>query len=45
MSVVAEALVLALAGGLAAGVLAYLVADRYQTAAMNLQSFSQWRFS
>lgn len=44
VSVMAEALLLALAGGLAGGILAYLVADGYETATMNFQSFSQVAF-
>ncbi len=44
VSVMVEALALALAGGLAGGILAYLVADGYQTATMNFQSFSQVAF-
>ena len=45
VSVMAEALVLALAGGVAGGSLAWLVADGYQTATMNWQSFSQVAFT
>lgn len=45
VSVMAEALVLALLGGLVGGGLAYVVANGYQTATMNFQSFSQVAFS
>jgi len=45
VSVLAESLVLALVGGLLGGGLAYLVANGYQTATMNWQSFSQVAFS
>ena len=44
-SVMAESLLLALVGGLLGGGLAWLVADGYQTATMNWQSFSQVAFS
>jgi putative ABC transport system permease protein len=44
-SVMAESLLLALVGGLVGGGLAWLVADGYQTATMNWQSFSQVAFS
>lgn len=44
VSVMAEALLLALTGGLLGGLAAYLVADGYQTATMNFQSFSQVAF-
>jgi putative ABC transport system permease protein len=43
-SVMAESLLLALIGGLIGGSIAYLVADGYQTATMNWQSFSQVAF-
>jgi putative ABC transport system permease protein len=45
VSVMAESLVLALAGGLLGGGLAYLVANGYETATMNFQTFSQVAFS
>lgn len=45
VSVMAESLVLALVGGLIGGGLAYLVANGYETATMNWQSFSQVAFS
>jgi len=45
VSVLAESLVLALLGGLIGGGLAYLLANGYQTATMNWQSFSQVAFS
>jgi putative ABC transport system permease protein len=45
VSVMAESLVLALLGGLIGGGLAYVVANGYQTATMNFQSFSQVAFS
>jgi putative ABC transport system permease protein len=45
VSVMAESLVLALLGGLVGGGLAYVVANGYQTATMNFQSFSQVAFS
>jgi putative ABC transport system permease protein len=45
VSVLTESLVLALIGGLIGGGLAYAVADGYQTATMNWQSFSQVAFS
>jgi putative ABC transport system permease protein len=45
VSVMAEALVLALLGGLVGGGLAYVVANGYETATMNFQSFSQVAFS
>ena len=44
VSVMAESLLLALIGGLAGGGIAYAVADGYQTATMNFQSFSQVAF-
>jgi len=44
VSVMVESLVLALAGGLLGGAVAYLVADGYHTATMNWQSFSQVAF-
>lgn len=44
LSVLAESLLLALLGGLLGGGLAYLVADGYQTATLNWQSFSQVAF-
>jgi putative ABC transport system permease protein len=45
VSVMAESLLLALIGGLLGGGLAWLVADGYDTATMNWQSFSQVAFS
>ncbi len=45
ISVLAESLLLALAGGLLGGGLAYLAVHGYQTATMNWQSFSQVAFS
>lgn len=45
VSVMAESLVLALLGGALGGGIAYLVADGYNTATMNFQSFSQVAFS
>ncbi len=45
LSVMAESLLLALAGGLLGGGLAYLVVNGYQTATMNWQTFSQVAFS
>jgi len=45
ISVMAEALVLAIVGGLLGGAIAYLVADGYNTATINFQSFSQVAFS
>lgn len=45
LSVLAESLLLALAGGLIGGGLAYLVVHGYQTATINWQSFSQVAFS
>jgi putative ABC transport system permease protein len=45
VSVMAESLLLALVGGLIGGGLAWAVADGYQTATMNWQSFSQVAFS
>ena len=45
VSVMAESLLLALVGGLVGGGLAWVVADGYQTATMNWQSFSQVAFS
>lgn len=44
-SVLAEALVLALAGGVLGGGLAWLAFDGYRTATMNWQSFSQVAFA
>jgi putative ABC transport system permease protein len=44
VSVMAESLLLALLGGLVGGGLAYVVANGYQTATMNWQSFSQVAF-
>ncbi len=44
VSVLAESLLLALAGGLAGGGLAYLAVNGYQTATINWQSFSQVAF-
>jgi putative ABC transport system permease protein len=45
VSVMAESLLLALLGGLVGGGLAWAIADGYQTATMNWQSFSQVAFS
>jgi putative ABC transport system permease protein len=45
VSVMAEALLLALLGGLLGGGIAYLVANGYHTATINWQSFSQVAFS
>jgi putative ABC transport system permease protein len=45
ISVMAESLVLAIVGGLLGGAIAYLVADGYNTATINFQSFSQVAFS
>lgn len=45
VSVLAEALLLALAGGALGGGLAYLAVNGYQTATLNWQSFSQVAFS
>ena len=45
VSVMAESLLLALIGGLVGGGLAWAIADGYQTATMNWQSFSQVAFS
>jgi putative ABC transport system permease protein len=45
VSVMAESLLLALVGGLIGGGLAWAIADGYQTATMNWQSFSQVAFS
>jgi putative ABC transport system permease protein len=45
VSVMAESLLLALVGGLVGGGLAWAIADGYQTATMNWQSFSQVAFS
>lgn len=45
VSVMVESLLLALAGGLIGGGLAYLVVHGYQTATINWQSFSQVAFS
>jgi putative ABC transport system permease protein len=44
VSVMAESLLLALVGGLVGGGIAYVVANGYQTATMNWQSFSQVAF-
>jgi putative ABC transport system permease protein len=44
VSVMAESLLLALAGGLLGGGVAYLVANGYQTATLNFQTFSQVAF-
>ena len=45
ISVLAEAVVLSLIGGVIGGLLAYLAFDGYQTATMNWQSFSQVAFA
>lgn len=45
LSVLAESLALALVGGFVGGGLAYLVADGFQTATLNWQSFSQVAFT
>ena len=45
ISVLAEALVLALAGGAIGGLLAYLIFDGYRTSTLNWQSFSQVAFA
>lgn len=45
VSVLAEAVLLSLVGGLIGGLLAYVVFDGYQTATMNWQSFSQVAFA
>lgn len=45
VSVMAESLALALIGGAIGGGIAYLVADGYNTATMNFQSFSQVAFT
>jgi putative ABC transport system permease protein len=45
ISILAESLLLALAGGLLGGGLAYLAVHGYQTATINWQSFSQVAFS
>jgi putative ABC transport system permease protein len=45
VSVMAEALALALLGGLIGGGVAYVVANGYETATMNWQTFSQVAFS
>ena len=45
VSVMVESLLLALVGGLVGGGLAWAIADGYQTATMNWQSFSQVAFS
>lgn len=45
LAVLAEALLLALAGGTLGGTLAYLAFDGYRTATMNWQSFSQVAFA
>lgn len=45
LSVIAEALLLALAGGILGGVLAYLAFDGYRAATMNWQTFSQVAFA
>lgn len=44
-SVLSESLVLALAGGLLGGVVAWLAFDGYRTSTMNFQSFSQVTFA
>jgi putative ABC transport system permease protein len=44
-SVMMEALLLSLAGGIAGGLLAWVAFDGYQTATMNWQSFSQVAFA
>jgi putative ABC transport system permease protein len=45
ISVMAESLILAIIGGMLGGAIAYLVADGYNTATINFQSFSQVAFS
>jgi putative ABC transport system permease protein len=45
ISVLAEALVLALAGGVIGGLLAYFIFDGYRTSTLNWQSFSQVAFA
>jgi putative ABC transport system permease protein len=45
LSVLAESLFLALAGGLLGGILAYLAFNGYRAATMNWQSFSQVAFA
>jgi putative ABC transport system permease protein len=45
VSVMAESLFLAVLGGLIGGAAAYLIADGYNTATINFQSFSQVAFS
>jgi len=45
VSVLAEALALALAGGAIGGLLAYLIFDGYRTSTLNWQSFSQVAFA
>jgi len=45
ISVLAEALVLALMGGVLGGALAYVAFDGFRTATMNFQSFSQVAFA
>jgi putative ABC transport system permease protein len=45
ISVLVEAVLLSLAGGLIGGLFAYLAFDGYQTATMNWQSFSQVAFA
>ncbi len=45
ISVLVEALVLALAGGAIGGLLAYLIFDGYRTSTINWQSFSQVAFA
>jgi len=45
ISVLVEALVLALAGGIIGGAVAYIMFDGYQAATMNFQSFSQVAFA
>ena len=45
VSVLTEAIVLALAGGLIGGAVAWLAFDGYQTSTMNFQSFSQVAFA
>lgn len=45
LSVLSEALVLALVGGLVGGAVAWMAFDGYQTSTMNFQSFSQVTFA
>jgi putative ABC transport system permease protein len=45
ISVLAEAILLSLIGGVLGGVLAYLAFDGFTTATMNFQSFSQVAFA